>query len=397
MTMRWVRIALLLLAMTALAAAAAMLSTAERQVQIARDAARAFDDGAARLLVRVAELRGAQQAYVAAGQGDAFWIARATAELTRLRGDLDAINQLAGEPDAAGPLQAAKETLEDFAALDGRVREYLQSGQHLMASDLIFADGLELLGNVALRIGTARDVERRARDRALAGVRRRGLMTLAGGVGVVLLCLVLLTPAGRTSSGTSDLAPALEALPAAVTVAAANSPAPSAAVLPPVGAGAPPLVGVASLCTDLGRVQDTRELPTLLERAARLLDARGLIVWVGGPGARELRAALSHGYAPAVVGRLGGIATDADNATAAAYRTGRLQVVKGDGTASGAIAAPLVSASGCIGVIAVEFTTGAESRELVQALAAIVAAQLATLVSVAPEPAMRNAELGMRN
>jgi hypothetical protein len=394
-TRRWVRITLLLLAIIAIAAAGLIVSTTERQLQTARETARVFDDAAARLLARVVELRAAQQAYVAAGQGDAFWISRATAELARVRSEADAIGRLIREPGAAAALQAATETLEDFAALDGRIREYLQSGQRLMASDLIFADGLELLGGVAARITTARDVERAASDRTVAAVKRQELIALAASAGFVLFCLLLLTPTVRSATSAAD--PVLVERKLAVETRLAP-PAPSSGTVRVTHASPLPLVQVASLCTDLGRVQDTRELPALLDRAARLLDARGLIVWIGGPGARELRPALSHGYAPAVVARMGGIATDADNATAAAYRTGELQIVKGEGTASGAVAAPLVSASGCIGVAAIEFPNGGESREPVQALAVIVAAQLATLVSVAPEPSqMRNSEFGIRN
>jgi len=399
MTRRWVRATLLMLAIGAIAATGYILWTTDRQLRSTRETARAFDDAAGRLMARVVELRAAQQAYVASGQGDAFWIARAADELAHVRKETDAIGRLARDPEAVGPLQLATETLEDFAALDGRVREYLQTGQRLMASDLIFADGLEQLGKVTARIGAARDVERAAFGRAETIQKRQQLIALAAGAGVVLACLLLLTPAGRRAAPGADAiladpqpadersaAPISPEGPASRKVIWGGEAAMTERAVAEGGAASLRLAEVASLCTDLGRVQDTRELPTLLDRAARLIDAQGLIVWIGGPGARELRPALSHGYSPAVIARLGSIATDADNATAAAYRTGQVQIVKGQGTASGAIAAPLISASGCIGVATIEIAGGGESREPVQSLAAIVAAQLATLVSVAPEP-----------
>src|SRR5947207_1306516 len=52
---------------------------------------------------------------------------------------------------------------------------------------------------------------------------------------------------------------------------------------PPLTAPAafePDLFAAAQLCTELGRVDRTREVAPLLQEAARILDAVGLIVWV---------------------------------------------------------------------------------------------------------------------
>ena len=394
MTRRWVRFTLLVLAVAAIGAGAFTVWTTERQLQRARAEGRSFDEVSSRLLTRIADLRAAQQAYVAAGQGEAFWIARVAAELARVRSEISALSRAARDPAAAGPLQTSTETLEDFAALDERVREYLTSGQRLMASDLIFADGLELLSKVAGNVTIARENERAADERAAEAVYEQAAWSLLASAGLVILCLLLLTPPPRvhlpvTEVVTVESAPVVHAAPPPVQESSAGN---------TVAWGKEEMTEVASLCTALGRVQDTRELPPLLERVATLLGARGLIVWIGGPDARELRPVLSHGYAPAVVARLGAIDADAENATAAAYRTGQLQIVRSDGTANGAVAAPLVSASGCVGVMAIEFRGGAESRAGVQPLATVVAAQLATLVSVAPESSeRRNAEYGIRS
>jgi hypothetical protein len=80
------------------------------------------------------------------------------------------------------------------------------------------------------------------------------------------------------------------------------------------------------------------------------------------------------------VTRLGTIARDAENATAAAYRTSLLQTVKADAVSNGAIAAPLVTPAGCVGVMAAEVRHEAERQDMVLAAASIVAAQLAALV-----------------
>jgi hypothetical protein len=138
--------------------------------------------------------------------------------------------------------------------------------------------------------------------------------------------------------------------------------------------------GVALLCSDLARVIDTQQLPSILDRASSLLDAKGIILWIADPDGRELNPIVAHGYAPQLVDRLGTIPREAENATAAAFRTSLLQTVQAATGSNGAIAAPLVTASGCVGVMAAEVRNEGEREQTRLAAAAIVAAQLATLV-----------------
>lgn len=137
---------------------------------------------------------------------------------------------------------------------------------------------------------------------------------------------------------------------------------------------------VASLCTELARVVDTRALPAVLEQTASVLDANGVVLWIADPDGRELNPILTHGYPSQLVTRLGTIPRDAPNATAAAFRTALLQTVHADSISNGAIAVPLVTPSGCVGVMAAEVRHGGEKQDAKLAAAAIVAAQLATLV-----------------
>jgi hypothetical protein len=87
-----------------------------------------------------------------------------------------------------------------------------------------------------------------------------------------------------------------------------------------------------------------------------------------------------HGYPAHLTARFGTIAREAGNVTAAAYRTGLLQTMKGDAISNGALAAPLVTAAGCVGVMAAEMKAGGEQQETLLAASAIIASQLATLV-----------------
>ena len=129
----------------------------------------------------------------------------------------------------------------------------------------------------------------------------------------------------------------------------------------------------------------------LLERAARILDAVGLIVWVWDPEATALKPALAYGYPDEVLARLPGVRRDTDNATAASFRSGQTRIVNGSDLASGAVVVPLLTPTGCGGVLAVELRQGGEQRESVRALATIFAAQLATFVGSVPLAQAANA------
>ena len=147
------------------------------------------------------------------------------------------------------------------------------------------------------------------------------------------------------------------------------------------------LKAAAHVCTELGRVGDSQELRVVLGRAADVLDASGLVLWMATASGTELQAAVTHGYDAAMTARMPSVARSANNAAAAAYRTGTLQIVLSrPGSAQGAIVAPVLTADGCIGVMSAEIRDGGEASETVQALAAIIAAQLAGVLVSAPAP-----------
>ena len=128
-------------------------------------------------------------------------------------------------------------------------------------------------------------------------------------------------------------------------------------------------------------------MKTLLGRAAELLDASGLMLWMATASGAELRPALAHGYDPQTLARIPPVPRSAGNAAAAAFRTATLQIVLSrPGSSKGAIVAPVLSADGCIGVLSAEMRDGAEASETVQAVAAIIAAQLAGVVASTSAP-----------
>lgn len=370
-----------------------------------------FDAAAVAAQRDLLELRAAQQGYVAAGQGDQFWASKVDATVTRLHDTLTRLRTQSTSAEAQSAIDNAASALQDYEQTDRRARDYARTGQKLLASDLIFANGYELTGAAAAAVEDARLAERLAHRASADALERRGLASTGGAAALGLLIIALLVPRD------ADPAPARDA-PGRATprVDGAAAPAPRAAargdegwsparVVPPTppaarpatapasgaasatraapAVAAPPaldLPGVASLCSDLARVVDTQALPAILERAAAVLDAPGIVLWIADPDGRELSPVVTHGYPTQLVSRLGTIKHDAENATASAFRTSLLQTVRTDAVSNGAIAAPLVTPGGCVGVMAAEVRNHGEKDAARIAVATIVAAQLATLV-----------------
>jgi GAF domain-containing protein len=137
---------------------------------------------------------------------------------------------------------------------------------------------------------------------------------------------------------------------------------------------------VAELCVRLGRVGEARELLMVLEDATTLLDAIGLILWTWDPRARALRPALSHGYSEEQLSQVPPVPPESDNAIGSAFRSAETRIVNGDDLATGALAVPLITPSGCTGVLAAEFRDSGEQHEWVRGVVTILAAQLSMLV-----------------
>jgi len=142
---------------------------------------------------------------------------------------------------------------------------------------------------------------------------------------------------------------------------------------------------LADVCSDLARLSDPGGLTAVLERTAAALDATGLVLWVADAAGKELLPIAAHGYPTNMLSRMGALRTDAENATAAAFRTGLLQTVSGGTASPGAIAAPLVSPDGCRGVMAAEVRNDGEKQPARRAAASIVAAQLAAIIGPAAQ------------
>jgi hypothetical protein len=287
--------------------------------------------------------------------------------------DTSALTPQLRSADAQRSLEAFTGATEGVIAADTRARENLRLGQPLMAADVIFSDGRSTLETMTERLRDVRSAETSAAGAAYASLARQRWVAL-GTVAVVWIAgLVMLVstpvPRRQVAASATTIAPTAEAPPAA----ASDAPAPLASI---------DLAATAELCTALSRVAAASELPALLERAARILDASGIILWMGA--GEDLFAVTAHGYRPQIISALGPITRAADNATAAAWRTGQVTTVAAGDAGNGAIVAPMFGPDSCIGVLAIEVRHGREHEAACRSVAALIASQLATAVSAWP-------------
>ena len=269
--------------------------------------------------------------------------------------------------------------LERFEA---QAQDHVQLGQELMAADVISVEARDALASMNNALRNIRSAEDEVTEAERMAALNQVWMA-AGGAGVVwMLGLFLLVPIPRArripqpSSATTILP-------------IADNPKPRDIAQP----ASADLAGAADLCTAIARTTDANELPVLLTRASATLGASGVVVWMAAGD--ELIAASAHGYDARAFDLLGPIKRSAQNATAAAWRLGSMQVVPSGETANGALVAPLWGIERCVGVLAVEVPRGRETDPAIQAMTRILAAQFAA--TLAPWPAASVADTPFRS
>lgn len=326
----------------------------------------------------LAGVRAAQIAYTAIGQSTDTWAKRAASALDALTSGIDRRRASSVSAGAAGHYEAASTALQDLRAIDGRARASANQGDRLYAADLIFMDASAANDKIAAALSAARTAEQQTQDAHLATLTQ--LRLGMNGVALVFALAVALyfgravTLLGAKSAPT--MAQMLKELPPPVTNSATPRPAASAQTPP---ARVINLASAAELCGDLARVVDAQDLPALISRAASILDAKGIVLWASDSTGAMLRPSLTHGYSDRVVAKLVPMQVDAENPTALAFRTMHPQVIVGASGEAGAIAVPLITSSGCVGVLAAETRHSHPSSDLLPVIK-IVAAQLSALI-----------------
>ena len=378
MRSRAVRLTLSAMAVGVLAAAAFFVFQTEQQIEHQRAAAMRFEERIRAVDRALADLRMGLQAYVAAGQSAETWIPKVTGMSAEAARGVDDLRAVAATADARASLMEAAATITDLAQVDRRIVDYLKSGQDVMAADMVYSEAGQKVAQAANQVDAARALEGQGVGVAERISRRRQLYALGGAAAVGALTLLLLGAAPASHPRVE-----VEAKVEAKKVAAA---APVDDELSFTVRTEPrhstPIMKVASeICTDLGRVNESADLENLLGRAADLMDASGLVVWMGNAVGGDLRPVAAHGYAAQTIAKMPAVPKDANNAAAAAYRTGALQIVLArPGTSSGALVAPLLTPDGCIGALSAEIKGRGETSDSTQSLSVLFAAQLASVL-----------------
>ena len=416
---RWVRTVVVIVALAMLGFAGNRIRLSNRTLAEEQGRERDFTALGWTLTRALADWRSAQQAYLADPHDRDSWAERADTHVETVRRNLEDLRQQVAEIDTLADLEAV---VAQILTADADARALIGSDQPLQASDVIFDKALGLFDSAIGHVRTVLQNERTARVEATSTARTAQATMPWVAAGVAGLSLLLLAPSykPRERDGFADAAEdeeedededagglsalSLNGEPAAGGRAAprpvdggemetAGSPAGDAGGAPSAERTPPDLRAAAALCTDFGNLTDQAQLPGLLARTAELMHASGIIVWgVGGEGA--LRPALGHGYSTGTLKRIGSIPRNGTDPTAAAFTSGRIQIAASGGSGAGALAAPLMAAERCVGVLSVELRDGWESNDAVQAAATIVAAQLAPLLpSAAPaaEPSAADA------
>ena len=400
MTRRLVRMSFIIIMLTIVTGSIYQFFLIEHQINTAQQDEQIFTSRAWKFALSFTKLQAAQQAYVATGQDPVYWADQVSSKLDRLTVDLGILTNMATAPDVINALEETSLILQHMEQMDQLVLDHAATGQELIASDLIFTDGLELTNRAVNQIELARTTEKNIRSERLQSKQSEQTILFATATGTGIIVAFLLLPVKqvkrRLGLNSLNLTLARARVPKTPRTIRYQSFKPAKTInrlsfdfsqLPKKATATPSpnLKLTAKLCTDLGRLTNIDELSGLLENATVLLDASGLVIWIRNEDGNTLRPAIGHGYSSDALFRMGTISCNSDNATAAAFRTEQLCVVPKYKANLGAIVVPLLAPNGCVGVMSVEIKEGRETSESVQAMASLLAAQLATLVAADPE------------
>lgn len=396
MRSRPARLTLSALAWFALGAAAFFTVQTYRTIGDRRAALRTFEATARDATDALAGVQAGQQAYVAAGQDPAEWGARVAAYLQTATASVDALRASATGSSTGSLLLDASTALTQLGNIDRQLRASFEEFDAQAAATTVFSDAADAVASAMSNVDAAIGAEQESADAFERAQERVAASAAGGAAGFAALVLAVLGFAGPKQRAAADPAPAAAASDGSQAAdfslresPPTREPAPARATAPVVAAVTPEtLITAADLCAGFARVRDAADLKALLDRAAGLLNARGLIVWLGSTAGADLRPVLAHGYSDQTLARIPTIARTADNAAAEAYRSGAVQVVKSrPGAAQGAIVVPMVVADGCIGALTAEMREQGEESAAQRALATLVASQLAGALAGAAEAA----------
>jgi hypothetical protein len=400
MSNRWLRFVIALIALGVAGAAGYRLYQQQQRLAADLSSARATDSIAESALATIPEIKAALHAYVAEGQDFTFWATQASTLIDRLR---SALLELDGPASAAlTPLTESLDLADRLAAFEQRARDQVRLGQKWSAGEVVFTEARDVLDAMRGQVARARTHIGEQSGRTQAQIRREQVWLIVAGLGVLAFTMLLLVNPGRTEAppvtlqaptiespdqfdssarlvSRTPLKPTIDAIPAIAPVTP-GTPASRAVAGKAITPDAVSIAEAASVCTELGRASQSIELTNLLDRAAKVLNASGVVVWMASADGRELYPAASAGYNEDLLARIGPIPRSGNNVTASAVRAGAPRTSSRVGQSAASLAVPLLTPLGAVGVFSAEVKGIASVDETRLAVARIFAAQLASLV-----------------
>jgi hypothetical protein len=351
----------------------------------ARQDAATADAAADQTAELLLDLRSSLHAYVARGQGLPFWGKRAQETLESLRQSLATLDAVVAP--TGGSLANSLDNVDQLTAAERRARTYVSREEMQLAGDVIFVEIRDLIAAITDQVLTVRSNLKVLNDRRAASIREEQVMLAGGAVALWILIAMFLLPTeshvavkdptawrNELKETLTKPVPIVEAPPKLVEPAAVAPPMP---VRPSVDLA---VVREASeICADLSALADAGALEGTLARVSSLLNATGLIVWIASNDGVSLTPVATSGFDARLVARIGRIARDSANLTAAAFRDNTPKVSPASATAPAALAVAMCGPAGPSGVLSIELKPGQGVDDGKVALAGIVAAQLAAL------------------
>ena len=348
----------------------------------------AHDRAADHAIEALLELRASLHAYVAPGQGVPFWSRRSEEILDRLREQLSVLD--AAMTSQRGSLSDTLDTVDQLAAAERRIRDYARRGEAVLAGGVVFTEVRDLMSSAIDQVHAARNRLTAATDARTSALRQEQAMLAAATVAVwAIIALVLATPTKPVAvkdpnEWRNDLAATIKKpIPKEPETGKLRAIEPVAPLEPPrePAVSIKALQQVGEICADLSTLSDLGALTGALDRAAGVLDAGGMIVWIASNDGNTLSPVASHGFDQKMVARIGRIPRDSANLTAAAFRDNIPRISAATPTAPAALAVALCGPTGPVGVLSMELKSDVPADETRVALATIFAAQLATLAN----------------
>jgi len=380
---RAIRYGLVVLLFVSAAGAAAFAWAVDQQLNAITTAEHSASSRFDALVQSVARFDAAQQLFDPAREPETEWFARVRRLLTRIASQAQ---ELHSSPASAPAGRTFDDITTRVTSAVARAEENLRDGHDLMAADLVQDEARP--GAEAMRAAVIewRAAEANAADTARAALFQQLWAVLGGTLAFWAIGVLLLAPR-QTAAAAAPASLSILTEPAGDTPIAAVADAPAVQPSTPIEPVLPAidLVPAAELCAEIARADSGEALAALVERAAGVIGASGVVVWLASGD--ELVPVLTHGYGPHARGLLGTLPLAEENVTTRAWHSGDVQGVEGDARLRAALAAPMFQGPRRTGVLSVELIDGVKPDALPRALTRILAAQFATAVSPQPEAA----------